>query len=267
MTSAQTMLKRPGLRIVRCAVLTACLIAPVLTVGGCARGMAAPAEHISPYSSATGDVLWAVAPLRNETGTTVADAERISDQLVAAADQIRGIRCLPLNRTLVAMRKLELGAIESPDQMKRLASELGVDGVIVGSVTAYDPYHPPTLGLALALYARPGHLDRRGQEMIDTRQLQYQPTEYRYFQNSNFEDAPVSVISATLDGKNHGVQMRVEAYAIGRTDPVSALGWRRYLMSMDLYTEFAAWHAVGRLLDHEWLRLTRSPVRTADGSP
>jgi hypothetical protein len=27
---------------------------------------------------------------------------------------------------------------------------------------------------------------------------------------------------------------------------------------MDLYTEFAAWHAVGRLLNGEWLRLARA---------
>lgn len=265
MTSAQTMLTRPGPDL--SGLLAAAAILVLALTGGCARKLAPPAEHLSPYSTAGGDVLWAVTPLRNESGTTLADVERISDQLVAATDQIRGIRCLPLNRTLVAMRALELPSIDSPEQMKRLASELGVDGVIVGSITTYDPYHPPTLGLALALYARPGHLDRRGQTIIDTRQLEYQPTEYRYFENSNFEDAPVSVISATLDGKNHGVQMRVERYAVGRTDPVSALGWRRYLMSMDLYTEFAAWHAVGRLLDHEWLRLTRSPVRGANGSP
>jgi hypothetical protein len=235
---------------------------------GCrAPQMKPPVEHVSPYNTSGGDVLWAVAPLRNETGTSFVDVEGISDRIVMTVDQVRGIRCLPLNRTLVAMRALELTAIESPDQMKRLATELGADGVIVGSVTAYDPYTPPTLGLALALYAKPGHLDRLGQTLIDTRRLEYQPTDYQYFRGSNFNDAPVSVISATLDARNHGVQMRVEEYATGRSDPVSALGWRTYLMSMDLYTEFAAWHAVGRLLDHEWLRLSRQPVRSASGSP
>ena len=42
---------------------------------------------------------------------------------------------------------------------------------------------------------------------------------------------------------------------------VSALAWRRYLASMDLYSEFAAWHTVGHLIDHEWIRLARVQTR------
>jgi len=72
------------------------------------------------------------------------------------------------------------------------------------------------------------------------------------------------VISEFLDGKNHQVVMDVQAYATGRHDPNSALAWRRYLASMDLYSEFAAWHAVGRLIDHEWIRLARVQTRVSD---
>jgi hypothetical protein len=38
--------------------------------------------------------------------------------------------------------------------------------------------------------------------------------------------------------------------------------WRIYLASMDLYTQFAAHHTVGRLIDEEWLRLARQNART-----
>ena len=37
--------------------------------------------------------------------------------------------------------------------------------------------------------------------------------------------------------------------------------WRVYLASMGLYTRFAAYHAVGRLIDEEWLRLARDADR------
>lgn len=243
MTSAQTMLF---------------LMAVAATLaGGCAARqdrLTAPPERRAPYETAAGEPIWAVAPLRNESGTSAVDIGAISDAVVGAAAQTSGLRVLPLNRTIEAMRALEMPAARSPDDLKKLAEALGADGIIVGSVTAYDPYDP-VLGLALALYARPGSLTARSGEAIDTRTLVFQPTDYRYFPQSNFKEAPASAVSLHLDGKNQGVQMDVRAYAEGRTERGTALGWRRYLKSMGLYTEFAAWAAVGRLLDQEALRL------------
>lgn len=264
MTTEQTMLGR-ALRGAGRRVLTACIAAAALAVGLCPAGCAgtkerlvAPRTLMAPYDTAAGDVLWAVAPLRNETGTTLADAYEVSDKVVAAASQVQGVRVVPLNRTIAAMRALRMSDLKSPAEVRQLASELGVDGVIVGSITAWDPYDPPKLGIALALYARPGAMERRRPTSIDTRTLRYQPTDYQYFPRSSFDSTPASVISEYLDGKNHQVLMDVKSYAEGRHDPATALGWRRYLASMDLFTEFAAWHAVGRLLDHEWIRLSRA---------
>jgi hypothetical protein len=263
MTSAQTM----QVSFVRpLAVIASVAIA---LGSGCAHDrdrLTAPSIHTAPYDTSRGDVLWAVAPLRNESGTTLVDEMAISDEIVSAAAQVRGVRCLPLNRTILAMRALEMDSVDTPEDLKTLAMEMGVDGILVGSVTAYDPYDPPTLGLSLALYARAGHLQTEGTEALDTRQLVYQPTDYQYFANSNFDDAPASVISDVLDARGHDVQMRIQSYASGRTEEISALGWRRYMASMVLYTKFAAWHSVGRLVDHERLRLARSPRLTRASS-
>lgn len=244
-----------------------CLVAALALVQlltGCASSrdtLTVPQVHIAPYDTSRGDVLWAVVPLRNESGFSQVDVYQVSDKVVAAASQVRGIRCLPLNRTIGGMRSLNLQELTSPEEAQKLATTLGVDGLIVGSVTAYDPYNPPKLGLALALYSRPGLLDVKGDASIDTRKLTYQPTDYQYFTRSAFKEAPASVVSEFLDGKNHQVQMDVQRYASGRSDPTSALAWRRYLASMDLFCEFGAWQSVGRLLDHEWLRVARVPVQ------
>jgi hypothetical protein len=132
----------------------------------------------------------------------------------------------------------------------------------VGSITKYEPYNPPQLGLSLALYSRPGLLDTPGNGgQVDTRKLTYQPTDYHYFARSTFKDAPESVVSEFLDGKNHQVLMDVQSYANGRSDPTSALAWRRYIASMDLFCEFGAWHSVNRLLEHEWIRMARVPAK------
>jgi hypothetical protein len=189
----------------------------------------------------------------------------VSDKVVAAAAQVRGVRCLPLNRTIGAMRSLDMQELASPADAERLAKALGADGLIVGSITAYDPYNPPKLGLALALYSRPGLIKTaNGNGGVDSRQLTFQPTDYRYFPRSAHQQAPASVVSEFLDGKNHQVLMDVQAYAEGRHDDRTALGWRRYTASMDLFSEFGAWHCVNRLLEHEWIRTARVPAGEAD---
>jgi hypothetical protein len=250
MTTGQTMLThaRPArwLFLALALLLGACAPKPTLTP---------PRELFSPYDTAQGDVLWGVVPLRNESGVSLVDSLGITDKVVAAAAQVHGVRAVPVNRTIAAMRALRLPEIKGPEDLKTLATEMGVDGLIVGSITAYDPYDPPKLGLALALYARPGAMQRITADPIDTRKLEYQPTDYQYFPRSTYKDAPASVVSEFLDAKNHAVLMDLQAYAQGRHDPNSAYGWKRYAASMDLFSEFAAWHAVSRLLNHEWIRL------------
>jgi len=72
--------------------------------------------------------------------------------------------------------------------------------------------------------------------------------------------APVAFASEHLDGRNHEVQMAVQNYAAGRSDTVSALGWRRYLASMPLFAEFASNRLAERLIESERLRLARALV-------
>ena len=130
---------------------------------------------------------------------------------------------------------------------------MGVDGVVIGSITAYDPYKPE-VGLALAVYARTGAL-AQGRSSLDPRSLTTKATESGPQTLWNREDGPVATVSDHLDAKNHQVQMDIKSYAEGRTKGVTALGWRRYLASSDLFCEFAVYHAVDGLMKQEWVRL------------
>ncbi|MEX0876005.1 MAG: hypothetical protein WD114_00980 [Phycisphaerales bacterium] len=254
MTSAQTML---GTLI---ATLWVCAL---LLTGGCASASARdqlypPGVIVSPYDTAGGDVLWAVIPPMNESGTSLASEMAIGDAVVAAAQGIRGVRCLPLNRTLEAVRALGLtDGIRSSADASKIAEYLGADAVLAGSVTAYDPYNPPVFGLALALYARPGAMNNPDAGRLDTRALTMSFTDFGTFDGLSFAGEPISVVSEHLNARNHDVQFAVKAFAEGRSNHGSALGWRVYLASMDLYTQFAAHHTIGRLIDEEWLRLAR----------
>lgn len=280
MTTEQTMLSfssvsqpRPHyLRgVCRVAVCLSAALVALLTITACTKHeqvLQPPQTLMSPYDASHGDALWAVVPLRNESGTTILDPYVVSDKIVAAASQVRGVRCLPLNRTIAAMRALDLQDLARPEEAEALAKALGADALLVGSITAYDPYNPPKLGLALALYTRPGFKGRPTTSTeVDPRKLTYQPTDYTYFPRSAYADAPASVVSEFLDGKNHQVLMDIKAYAAGRHDDRTALGWRRFLASMDLFCEFGAWHGVNRLLQHEWIRMARVPVAENEQQP
>lgn len=231
------------------------LTLPALLVGCAGRQeLTPPAVLRSPYDASRGDVLFAVVPVRNESGTTVFQPDEVSDAIVRAASSVPGIRCLPLNRTLAEMRGLGMREVTSPSDLEAIAEAMNVDGLIVGTVTAYDPYNPPTLGISLALHAGNSTF-AAGPELDGIRGAVTDP---QLESTSQYVESPVASMSEVFSGRNHAVQMEVRRYAQGRIDPGAARGWQTYLASMPLYTEFVAHAAVGRLLDQERLRLARA---------
>lgn len=227
-----------------------------LVASGCGgpkgKPLTPPSVTVAPHDAASGEALWAVAPLRNESGTTALDELATTDRLVRAVDQVRGVRAVPLNRTLAAMRALGLERVGSQADAARLGRSLGVSAVVVGSVTAYDPYHP-TVGLTLALFSEspPPAASRP-----DPSRIGLAPSDAGVLPEAGGRAVPVITVSETLDGRNHQVQMDVRSYAAGRTEPLSSLGWERHLRSAPLFEEFAAFWTVDRLVNETWIRWT-----------
>ncbi len=259
MTTVHTMLAH----IVRTRAPRGATIAALATIAVAIAGCAAsdplepPHVLVAPYSAANGDALWAVAPLANESGISIVDTLAISDAIAERVTETRGVSAIPINRTIAAMRSLGLDAVEEPAQAIALANALGADGIIVGSVTAYDPYDPPTLGLTLVLHTR-NRIDGNAYSSgFDPRVLEKRYTDYGVAYGTT-GGRPDSTVSLMLNGADHEVLMNVRRFAQGRHDPTSALGWRRYLASMELYTDFATYAAVRGLLDKERLRVARN---------
>lgn len=254
MTSAQTMLGWAALvRGLRAIALAVVLIGVAWSAGCRAKPeLTPPGVLVSPYA---GDALFAVIPPRNESGASFVDPDRVGDMLVASLAQTRGLRCLPLNRTIEAMRALGLPSVNSAMEANQLARALGVDGIVAATITAYDPYDPPTIGLTLALFPQPSLGGRREGPLDDPRLLAMQASDAGYTGMRGSE--PTAVESVHLDARSHDVLLRLRRYAEGRKEKETALDWRIYTASMDLYTQFGAHEAVRGLLDHEWLRLAR----------
>lgn len=239
------------------------LSAPFLVA--CSSGpkerLSAPRVLVAPYDTSRGEVLVAFVPLANESGVSSADTPMITDRLVAAAEEVQGLRTVPLNRTIQAMGALNMRSVRTPTDARQLAQAMGVDAIIVGSLTAYDPY-TPVLGLTLAMYARLGSLEARPSGAVNSRAVTAAATD-RPFPASGYDEAPVVVVSEHLDAKNHQVQAGVQAFAEGRVREVSALGWRRYTASMPHYTEFAAFRMMDSLMQSEWVRMGRAGATAA----
>ena len=269
----------------RCHLARVCaFIASVSTLAvgvsltGCASDLGdlrAPQAIVAPFDSAYGEPLWAIAPPRNESGTTAVSVDQVADALVAAVQEARGLSCVPYNRTLEAMAVLGMDRITSAAEATALARAMNVDGILVPSVTAWNPYDPPTVGLTIALFpldssafAAPdlNTLVRAGSDAPGTSagglgagMLQANP-------------GPTSVVSEHMDAHRHDVLMAVREYAEGRSTPRTANGWRMYTASSELFLRFAAHEVVRKVVRDETLRLSRlsrrwaTQDRVADGA-
>lgn len=280
MTTAQHMLAglsrsrraRTGANAAGRGLSLLCAIVALAPLGACdtmpREKHVPPATLTAPYAlfmPERNDALFAVAPLRNESGTSVVDTMTVSDALTKQLHEVRGVTVVPLNRTLGAMRVLGLRSVDTPDDAHALIETLGVDALVVGTITAYDPYNPPKMGMSLALFVRPGSLMTAGsvrRESVDSRAIRASATE-EGVPFPEWERAPASVASEHLDGANHDVQAAVRTYGEGRSSTVSALGWRRYLASMPLYADFVCYRLTERLLESERLRLQRTNEHAA----
>ena len=220
-----------------------------LMLCSCQPQLKAPAILQAPYETAQ---LWAVAPFANESGVSAVDTNRVADLFTEQAQQVRGVNTVPVNRVLLAMQRLEMSAIQSPGDARTLMNVLNVDGLIVGTVTAYDPYRPPKLGLAVELHVR------------DAEAYQFRVDPMELMRSGQGEPAPgdlgpvnpVAQAAGVFDANHHDTLMQLEHYAAGRDEPHSAYGTEIYLVRMELYTQFVCHRLIGDLLACEQSRVS-----------
>ncbi len=229
---------------------------------------------VAPYDTRQ---VFAVAPLRNESGTVHADGTRFADKLTQQLALTRGVDTLPVNRVLAAMEALGLRRIDNKADALRLRQVLGVDGLVLGSLTAYDPYDPPKLGVNLELYfdSRAAQTQRDG---LDTRELAAAASDRQTAAVSGAESSdryaravatqPVTAIAGYFDASDPNVLDLLEAYVVERgPDGTGEMTRRRHLISIDLYSEFVTHRLVAQLLDAERLRLRQPNAQNTVVAP
>lgn len=242
-------------------VLLSLMAVMILLLAGCTRS-ARPrvAQGLqSPYGS---QQLWAVVPLRNESGSLQADGLVIADHLARQLENVKGIDVIAVNRVLAAMQAMRMAEVASAADARQLLRVLQVDALVVGTVTAYEPYDPPKLGLAVELYVQQrseqagGAFDTRGLTRAATDELSRPSVQQQL-------TAPTTAISGFFDAASPNVRQQLVNYGENRGGVADdADSWRLYRISMDLYTEFVSYLVSSRLMQAETKRLAPPPPPT-----
>jgi hypothetical protein len=235
----------------------ACVAVAVLTgllAVGCKPKLKEPTMLFSPEP---GVQLWAVAPFANESGVSTVNAYRVADLFTQQVQQVDGINTVPVNRVVLAMRHAGITSVASSDDALQLIELLDVDAIVVGTVTAWEPYPPPTMGMAVLLLA--GSPDRSGR--VDPREL-VRATSGAAAPGELGPPGAIAQAAGVFDARNHRTLAWIEAYASGRTEPGEPFGTDVYLMDMELYTQFVSFRLIHDLLGYG--QEGQTPVADAD---
>jgi len=233
-------------------ILIAGLIA--LLAVGCAK----PPKYGTEWQLTLGDgqqSVWAVAPAINLSGQPNIDPLLQADLLYQQLQQVKGLTVVPVNRVAEIYASLGLQKVQSVEQATLVCDLLGVEALVVPTITIYDPYNPPKVGAALQVFIKPGSYNRSTSvdphglaRMASPGQTESLP------QNPDFEQTV-----GMFDAANGTVRERLWSYAAGRNDPMGPLGRKEYLMSMDRYCGFVYHELITALIESPRLK---KPVAT-----
>jgi hypothetical protein len=178
--------------------------------------------------------VWAVAPAINLSGQPNVDPLLQADLLYQQLQQVGGLTVVPVNRVADIYASLGLTKVQSVEQATLVCDLLGVEALVVPTITIYDPYDPPKVGAALQVFIRPGAYQRANTIDPHTLARRASPGEAESLpQNPDFEQTV-----GMFDAANGTVRQRLWDYARGRNNPTGPLGRKEYLMSMDRYCGF-----------------------------
>ncbi len=221
-----------------------CIVMGLALLGGCGSDKKQYGQE-EPLALENGRrLVWAVAPAIDLSGQRGVDPLLQADLLYAQLQQVRGLTVIPVNRVAEVMAALRLGTVQSAEQAALVCDILGCDGLVIASITAFDPFNPPKLGASVQVFGKPNNYRR--QENLDVRDLARQAAP----KPGDVAAPPEKFIQAVgmYDAANGSVRQQVEQYAAGRNDPTGPLAAREYFLSMDRYCGFVYHQLVGQLL-------------------
>lgn len=133
-----------------CLPLLALLLG-LAVMGGCSLvpDVKHKPQYINPFPQLKSI---AVLPFANQSEEPTLSGERVALAYINELQSIRGFEVLPLGAVKVKLSEYT-GPLSSGEHFQQFAQYLGVDAVIIGSVTDFDAYYPPRMTMAVRWYA------------------------------------------------------------------------------------------------------------------
>ena len=94
----------------------------------------------------------AVIDFFNQSGEPTLDGSRVAEAYAGELAQFQGYEVVAVSTTMRAIRDQQI-RLGDPREHRRLANYLGVDAIVIGTVTEYSPYSPPRMGMTVRWYA------------------------------------------------------------------------------------------------------------------
>jgi len=196
----------------------------------------------------------AVAPFLNQSGSEFLDMIAVTDEFYTELQQVEGLHVVPVNRVLATLGNLGKIQVNSPAEAVALLEALNADYVIVGSITRYDPYSPPKVGMAVQLYYRqtppaaelnrkfinPGELARHDKPFAGM--LPGEPIR------------PRAAVVRIYDADQREVIEKIKRFAKKRSGSERPAGWRNYITTRN-YLRFVSHEIIKEMLAQERERL------------
>ncbi len=94
----------------------------------------------------------AVLPFVNQSKEPTLSGERVAAAYISELQAIRGFEVVPLGAVQIKMREFQR-PLASGEDFQAFAQYLGVDVVVIGSITDYEAYYPPRMTMNVNWYA------------------------------------------------------------------------------------------------------------------
>ena len=232
-------------------ILTAALLGATLLSAGCSDEKPPYGREAALTPPWRKRQVWAVAPMVNLSGQKAADPILQADLVFQQLQQVPGLTVIPVNRTVEVLLSLRLEKVQSEQQAALVCELLGCDGLVVPTITIYDPYSPPKLGASLQVFLKPAGAVARP-AALNPREMARQAAPVA---GQSLPPGGAIIQAVNLfDAQNGSVRAAVLQYASGRNDPAGPLGAKEYLVSMDRYWGFVYHLLIADLLNSPRMR-------------
>jgi hypothetical protein len=220
------------------------LIVALAIMAGCGTPPKPYGEERQLFLPSARQLVWAVAPTLNISGQRHVDPLLQSDLVFEQLQSVHGLTVIPVDRVVQVYASLHIEKVESEQEAATVCDLLGCDGLIVPTVTVYDPFDPPKMGASIQLFPKPGSIDHAS--LVDPHELARAPSP-----GPQAIAKPKQLVQAKgiFDAADGSVRDRVNAFAAGRVDPNGPLGTREMYLDMDRYSAFVYHELITQLLN------------------